>query len=117
MLTLRYRPEVGEHLVAGEMSQPVVDVLEVVEIEQQQGVAGLEGVEQCVHVAAVADAGQIVRHGGDRQEIERFLLAGGLGVTRWSSPRGSPMSTAPGMAMTGLDGFPEGWTADRSGTR
>ena len=49
--------EGGEDLVAGLVAEGIVDGLEVVEVEDEYGIAGLEGVDAGLRGAAVCEAG------------------------------------------------------------
>ena len=95
---LQQRAEGGEHGVAAGVAVAVVDVLEAVEVEQQDGVAGPQALQRGHAVAAVADAGQVVAHrllaqaggrAGDHlgeHDHHRHDDARGLGG-QWPSPR------------------------------
>ena len=63
-----------QHLVAGPVPQVVVDRLEVVEVHDQQRIAGPEAVEERVGVAPVAGAGQLVAVRGPVQPVDELEL-------------------------------------------
>ncbi len=68
--------EVGEHLVTGGVSAGVVELLEVVEVEEDDGVAGLRIGQPPVEVAAVRQTGERVGVRGSAERGGQSLLAG-----------------------------------------